>query len=168
MFLAGLYEAILQRIMAECPDVKYIDLYNDQYNNEEKENAFNSPAVLIEFPDFPLRSLGEGRQDADVPFFIHIGSEQYSEASSREPDAVRARALAHLTIVDSIQKALHLFGDGIGGTITRTSFRTSVNHNNLYVNIVGFNLRCVDDTSLRKYIQLGSTKPDMNLTETSN
>lgn len=165
MILKGLYEAIMDRILTQCPEVKYIDLYNDQFNYEQEEDAFNTPAVLVEFAPFETRSLSEGRQDMEIPLILHIGTEQYEEASSRETLAHRTRALDHLNTIDSVSKALHLFGKGIGGDIVRTGFEADINHNNMYVHKVNFIVRIVDDIALAKYTSLGTGHPKMNFTD---
>jgi|GEM_PF-4630913 len=165
MILKGLYEVIMDRIQQQCPEVKYIDLFNDQFNYEQEEDAFNTPAVLVEFAPFETRSLSEGRQDMEIPFILHVGTEQYEEASSREELSHRTRALEHLNTIDSVSKALHRFGKGIGGDIVRTGFETDVNHNNMYVHKISFKLRLVDDIALARYIPLGTGHPNMNFND---
>jgi hypothetical protein len=163
MILKGLYLAIMDRIQDQCPEVRHIDLFNDQFNNEDQEDAFNTPAVLVEFAPFETRSLSEGRQDMEVPFILHIGTEQYEEASSREELQHRTRALEHLNTIDSVSKALHRYGRAIGGDIVRTGVETDINHYNMYVHKISFLVRVVDDIALAKYIPLGTGHPGMQL-----
>lgn len=169
MILRGLYELIMDVLTQQCPEVKYIDLYNAQFDNEELEDAFNTPAVLVEFAPYETRSLSEGRQDMVIPFILHIGTEQYEEASSREELAHRTRALKHLATVDSVSKALHRFGKGIAGDIVRTNVEHTVNFNNMYVHRVSFLVRLVDDIALQRYVPLGTGHPTLGIdTEITN
>ena len=57
MILDAFYEVLMARISATVPEIKHIDMYNQQYDNPEVdddgnplEGDFLRPALFIQFP----------------------------------------------------------------------------------------------------------------------
>lgn len=57
--------------------LKSVALFNNQFNNEATEKAFDYPAIFIEFSTMQYRTEGFGIQKNDIEFTLHIGNKKF-------------------------------------------------------------------------------------------
>ncbi|MBQ7820457.1 MAG: hypothetical protein IJ341_12260 [Bacteroidales bacterium] len=73
-----LYKFIEERLN-ELGDIKHIDIWNNQLTYPEEEQAFDTPAVFVEFAPIKWDLLGRGAREADVTFVLHIATDSREE-----------------------------------------------------------------------------------------
>ncbi len=78
--LRHLYTDLKKQLHYYLPNVKYIALFNNQFNHSNNEgstgrdeSAFDYPCIFIEFNDFEFRDLSLGVQEYDFNMTLHIG-----------------------------------------------------------------------------------------------
>jgi len=98
-----LYKFIQEQLLS-ISSLKYISLFNDQFNNETEERSIPYPAVLVEFlpyePLFYLNRYSTGTMEV----VIHVGSEIIT--GLEYGDKLQDNSLEHLSLVDDIYKVL--------------------------------------------------------------
>lgn len=73
-----LYKFIEERLN-ELGDIKHIDIWNNQLTYPEEEQAFDIPAVFVEFASIKWDLLGRGAREADVTFVLHVATDSREE-----------------------------------------------------------------------------------------
>ncbi len=69
------YKIISDRLKAELPWLKHVDLFNDQIVMADKEISFNFPAIFIEFGEFAWASIGATQQRGKGVIRFHLAQE---------------------------------------------------------------------------------------------
>ena len=62
-----IFKAIAQRIAERCPDIKFIDLWNEHVVEVATSVPWPLPAVFIEFEQYEVRSSRDGRERPTFP-----------------------------------------------------------------------------------------------------
>jgi len=98
------YQLLEYFITNNVPEIKYISLYNGQFQNIMKEREIPFPGALIEF-DPIITDYYLGRvQNYEITITIHIGSEIYT--GFERGDSRQDNSLDHLTLLDDVFVAL--------------------------------------------------------------
>lgn len=121
-----LYKALKTHIQANCPKVKHVALFNNQFeksNVEGRENAFPYPCVLIQFSNVNYGQLMRGVQRFDENIILHIGVESFM-----------ADEIEFLELKQDVYKAVTLFQDGNFGKLVRINEEFPADHDNWLVN----------------------------------
>lgn len=108
---ATIFNTIASRIKAKMPEIRQIEIYNDQYNNiEDEAYPVFPPAAFIEFEDIEWSNLGELVQQAIVTVNIHIVTEHIAPFKMNENSAdVLAYAQSVTNLSGKLHQALHGF-----------------------------------------------------------
>ena len=79
-----LYQSLKGQLAEYLPEIKTISLWNNQFNRSNgtghdgrKEQAFNYPAIYIQFENSNFRQLRLGVQEYDVALTIYLGYESF-------------------------------------------------------------------------------------------
>lgn len=142
----------IQTLLQGIPEVKHFDWFNDQFNTEEDELPFQTPAVFIEILPYQTQSLGKLRQAADIRFNLHVGQQLY--ANTRRGAKEQTKALSHLNLNDLVFAALHgKFSDSpinnsTIGTINRTDVNPNHNFQGYIIHITSFKTRLISDNAV--------------------
>lgn len=67
------YYAALKTKILTLSGVKYVALWNEQFNNEKNNIEFNYPAVFIEFTNIDAKQLLKNVQLVDFTVRLHLG-----------------------------------------------------------------------------------------------
>lgn len=131
-----LYDAMDAQIVAEVPAVKLVQLWNNQIDNEDDEEARIYPAVYIEFATIDWRELTKGCAEGDVSITVRTVIER-----------LQTDDRTFLSVVDAVYKALQLF-QGVEFTpLNRVAERQDVDHDNCIVWETDFETKLVDTTA---------------------
>lgn len=105
------YLAIVNRIKSRVPEVKHIDLYNQQYLKQEEEHPFLTPAVFIEFSSMPWLNQGDGTQEApEGQITLHLVDDDYSDSWQAGDDvANQTPAMAWIELIEKLHQAFNNF-----------------------------------------------------------
>jgi hypothetical protein len=150
MILNYFYEALLARITATVPEIKHVDIFFGQYDNEADGNElpFVRPAVFIEFMPLEWDSYGRKKQEASAQFRIHVVSDVIEETDSTTSAVIRTNAHRHLLALDKLFASLHGFSDPTPNqffnTISRTTIEPYIGKGEMIVHILTFKCRLCD------------------------
>ena len=129
-----IYEKIVAAIEEKVPEIKHIDLWNQNVTFIEQEEAWERPAAFIEFLSIGWEPL-TGR-----PAYKGRGRVQVHVVTDWDGDAVQSNAFK---LSDKVAKALSgQKGDYFQGFELQTTY-TNHNHEELVENIEEFAFRCM-------------------------
>ena len=117
-----LYLAIVERLTAKVPALKYIEQDFGQLQGYSNRPAVAFPCALVDFSKFNFDEIGNYHQIADGIVSINLGFALYSASSNITPLEFRKEPLMHYEIEWCIHKALHGWSPGDEfGKLTRVS-----------------------------------------------
>lgn len=126
------------------PVIKTFDLWNEQVEYIEQEEAFLTPAVFIEFT--PVKWTGGGTQQADITLRLHIITAW--NGSARDGSTFQQQTLQRFDLLDRIDRHLFNLAGDDGRTsfsvLRRTGSSTNHNHEELVEDITDFTCRVID------------------------
>ena len=97
------YKKIKAQLMAELPNVKYIDWFNDQYSG----TIHTAPAIFVEFPTpLNLKTLRENFQEAPFSVRIHAVTKAHADQKKTIHDN---KLQEHDILVEDVYKAMQRF-----------------------------------------------------------
>jgi len=132
-----IYQEIKARITSEIPAVKTFRLWNNQVSNDNIENAFNYPAIFLEFADLEYINEQAGLQTIIGAIRLHIVQEEY-----------RTENELNLDFVDQVAKAVNGYQtDTIIKPLIRTSEQQDINHDQLIIWEQDYDFKANDCTS---------------------
>lgn len=152
--MKNLYKGLRDRIKAECPSVKFVNMWNNQVANMmddggNKIYSFQTPAVFIEFAnDNPVDGVGNGVQVFDpLDINIHIVHDFYNDSSA---DAEMENNLLVFDVEDEVQSALQAYkvsgADYGSGPIGRVGQERDYDHGNIYHSIPKYRTTWTDNS----------------------
>jgi len=103
--VANIFKTIEYFITQRVPEIKYVSLYNNQFNNPESNRQIPLPAVLIEILPINFNDLLQNVQYAEVNVNIHLGTEIYS--SFDRNDKMQDNSFNNLRMLDKLYISLN-------------------------------------------------------------
>ena len=146
-----LIQAILDRIAAELPQFKTVDLFNDQFNKADngKSNPVRFPALFVSFPEgAQYADLSAGLQETEdltVRFYI---------AQGMTSETVGKTILEVMDLKQIVYSKFQGYGTDYIKTFHRINEEPDEERTNYYVFIQDYTTAVVD---ISKYIQEGET-----------
>lgn len=145
-------------------ELKYIDLYNSQYNNMDREYPFDSPAVFVEYIINGAEQLAQHTQNLEATIRIHMVHHIYMDTQDGAA-ATSMNAFEFFDLADKLQKGLHGFtpfynNKQLSSTLLRTSAMQDTNHDALIVFLMDYNCRIYDNEAFA-----GNNYEDYTLTK---
>jgi len=141
-----LFEAIKARLVARVPAIKTIALFNDQFNNEQKNNPFKYPVCLIEFDSFDWKSQSRGIQVGTLNVRFHLGVETYkTNLSSGRTD--QPNDLEFFDLIAAVHVAVNMFDAYFFTPLLRVSETQDTNHDNILVWVAEYKTQITDDNA---------------------
>lgn len=142
-----LYQSIRTRIETEVTSIKYVRLFNDQFNKSNSDDPskniqepFPYPCVFIEFPeDNEQISSGNGAKRLNVLVRIKIGFISY-----------KLEDLAMFDLAILVQKALEGYKDTMYTPLTYEGQRMDYDHDNVYIYEFDFRTTYSDDSKYNR------------------
>lgn len=110
-----LYQAIIARIQAEVPEIKWIDMEMGQLENYGPNEGQNPrppvqfPCVLIDFPRTSFSELQGNLQWADITVELRLAFAQFSNTNAITPAQWQEQGLQYFEIEMKLAAALHGF-----------------------------------------------------------
>lgn len=148
--LSNIFTDLRSKIFTDIPTVKTVRIYNNQFDNMDKESAFDFPCVFIDFPQLSYQELGQGVQGVDLVIRLYIGFENLalSQGGVINPDSsLSNEEIGFFELRDSLFKALTNFRPAQCSPMMRSEERTDTNHDNVYVYQMDFITAGVDSSS---------------------
>lgn len=132
---ALLFLAIQNRILAEVPEIKYIDQNLGQYMHEEFRKQILSPTVLIDFPTTDFSEMQGNNQFGAVTIVVTLFYDIWNQTNSLTPQAVKEAGLEYLEVNQKLFMALQGWNPDYCEALIRTQ---SKSHN---ANETGFRVK---------------------------
>lgn len=145
MSFVQLYKDIRYQLEEVC-DIKYVRLFNNQFERENVENPFLYPCAFIEFKPSQYRDLLLGVQQFDMVVTIHVGFESYKDEDTEV-----------LELKQKVYFALQRLQSGYFSLLTRVEERQNFDHPNVQVYEIDFRTTGKDydaDTRAKKQVMV--------------
>lgn len=128
MSLKTLYTE-LKTALEAITALKYVRLFNNQFDHENDNEAFLYPCAFIEFEPTECRDLLMGVQQYDFNVVIHLGFESY-----------KTEDIDILDLKQQVYTALHRFNSttGMFSMFSRASDEENYNHGNVQEYMIKF------------------------------
>ena len=133
--MRALYESLQDHIYNVMPEIKWIDLWNNQLNNLDQEDPIPFPAAFIEFTPIAWTRM-IGCKKAELIIRIHLVQESY--ASSYKGSATQSQALEILDNSDILDTLLEDYSGQNCTPMIGSNMEIDVNHDMLIDTILDF------------------------------
>ena len=146
-----IYKAICDRISQQVPEVKHIDLWNNNIAVLSGGAVWPRPAVFIEFETIEWRQQQNRVRMADIAVRLHIVTDAVSYNGSTDPK--QDTALAFLDLLNKVNAAMHgLRGENFAGFMLTTS-ATNHDHAELIESVERYITRAQDTSAMLTSLQ---------------
>lgn len=154
----NILKAIAGRLSRQVPEVKFIDLWNDQLSVLPTGASWPLPAVFVEFEQIDWHQMANHARTADIGVQLHVVTRivKYNGVFDRRavktirPDSTRIdAALDHLDLLDRINAAMQSLSGENFASFMHTSSMPGVAHGELAENVERFVTRVCDMTAVR-------------------
>ena len=141
-----IYKAICNRLTAQVPDIKHIDLWNNNIAVLSGGAVWPRPAVFVEFETIEWRQQQNRARMADIAVRLHIVTDAVSYNGSTDPK--QNSALAFFDLINKVNAAMQgLRGDNFAGFMLTTS-ATNHDHAELIESVERYITRAQDTTAM--------------------
>ena len=149
-----IYKAICKRLTAQVPDIKHIDLWNNNIAVLSGGAVWPRPAVFVEFETIEWRQQQNRSRMADIAVRLHIVTDAVSCNGSTDPK--QDTALAFLDLLNKVSAAMQgLRGDNFAGFMLTTS-ATNHDHAELIESVERYITRAQDTTAMLETLRQAS------------
>lgn len=161
-----IFTAITEKLLT-VPDIKYVDLWNDNGAHFAGGAVYPLPAVFVEFETIEWHQLNNAARRADINVRLHILS-RASSALHGAQDPAMAEALHRFDMLDSINAAMQgLRGENFAGFM-HTISATNHAHAEIVEDVECFRTSAQDLTAMKRIVlidrpelAIGRTGPDI-------
>ena len=110
----------LRTQLETIPELKWVRLWNNQFEREETENPFLFPCCFIEFKPSTYSDLTNGVQQYDMIVTLHLGFESYKDED-----------IDVLDLKQKIYKKVQRFQSSYFAMLSRVEERQNFDHDNI-------------------------------------
>jgi len=141
-----LFMAILERLLDQVPEIRYIEQDLGQLENYEMRPAVSWPCTLIDIDDLDFSETGGKLVQLAQGFVqIRLGLVKYTDSNNLVPANIRANSLQYLELENKVYKALHGWGpEGFNKMLRRKSV-TEKRDDDIRVKILRFSIGYKDE-----------------------
>lgn len=118
-----IYQALKAHILAQVPEIKWVDLDLGQLEIYQQRPAVAFPCVLIDFPDTQYREKQLGFQHGEPQISFKLGFPPFTQTSSTAPVAVAEMGLQFFELEHKLFLALQDFNPGPDLNVTMVRMR---------------------------------------------
>lgn len=145
-----IFQAIADRIAQKVPDIKYIDLWNEQLAELQSATAFPTPSLFVEFEQFEYNQNANHVTQADIGIRIHVITRTILPAGSSLRNRIAENTLQFLDLLDEVNRALASLSGEHFSTLMHTTSATNHNHAELIESIERYVTRGLDTSAIRQ------------------
>ena len=131
-----LFLAIKARLFDQVKEIKHIRLFNNQFQRDTVEEAYNPDAVFIEFLQLTWVGVARNQQTADTVIRLHINFE-----------SLKTEDLEVFERVQKVYLALQGFNGPLFSSMQRVNDEQDTDHDNVIVWKTDFHTQMQDCTS---------------------
>jgi len=145
---ALLYQALIEHIQAEVPEIKYIEQDLGQLENYDLRPAVSWPCLLIDMDGAKFSDAGnDNHQLADCLLSFRLGLVKYTNDNSLTPTNIRAKALSYFELENKLFKALHAWAPQGFGALLRRETATERRDDDIRVRVSKYIFSYTDTTA---------------------
>lgn len=141
-----IYEAICNRISTQVPEIKHIDLWNNNVAALSGGAVWPRPAVFVEFETIEWRQQQNRARMADVAVRLHIVTDAIS--CNGHNDKRQHAALAFLRLINKVNAAMQGLNGNNFASFMLTTSATNHDHAELVESVERYITRAQDTTSM--------------------
>lgn len=144
---ANLFEAILAKIAADVPVIRYIEQDLGQLENYDIRPAVSWPCCLIDIEEMKFSNSGAHLQHADGIVTCRIGLVKYTDSSNLTPPLIRENALQYYEVENLLFTALHAYNPPGFGKLIRLASATEKRDDDIRVRVIKFAISYTDNSA---------------------
>ena len=146
-----IYKAICERLTEQVPDIKHLDLWNNNIAVLSGGAVWPRPAVFVEFETIEWKQLQNRARMADIAVRLHIITDAVSYNGST--DTRQDTALAFFDLLNRVNSAMQgLRCENFAGFMLTTS-ATNHDHAELIESVERYTTRAQDTTAMLTSLQ---------------
>lgn len=147
----SIYKAICKRLSEQVPDIKHIDLWNNNIAALSGGAVWPRPAVFVEFETIVWRQQQNRARIADPTIRLHIVTDALAYNGCKDPK--QDAALEFLILINKVNAAMQgLRGENFAGFMLISS-ATNHDHAELIESIECYITRAQDTSAMTDIIQ---------------
>ncbi len=142
------YEAIKNHLKDNVPEVRTINLWNNQINYEQEQIAIVTPAVYVEMPSAVWGRIGKSSaQHGTGVVRIYVVQNKLSDSYTIDGSDAETQgdALDRFDLVQIIHNKLQQFRTPYFKELERSGTDADVDHNNIIVDIIDYSTTLIDN-----------------------
>ena len=156
-----IYKAICERITSQLPDIKHIDLWNNDIASLSGGAVWPRPAIFVEFETIEWRQQQNRVRMADIAVRLHIVTDAVPYNGNSDPK--QDSALAFFDLLNKVNSAMQgLRGENFAGFMLTTS-ATNHDHAELIESVERYISRVQDTSAIPPITPLNTLKSKINL-----
>lgn len=141
-----IFQSICARLAERVPEVKFLDLWNNEVQTLNGGAVWPLPAVFVEFEQIEWRQQNNGVRRGDVAVRLHIITRAVTTHGHTDPK--QSDALAFLDLIDRVNAAMQgLRGENFSGFQLTTS-ATNYDHAELMESVERYVTSAQDTTAM--------------------
>ena len=148
----AIYNALKARI-STLQDLKYVALWNNQYERKDVNVAFGYPNCFIEFPDAQYLDNLQGQQQGTLQINLHLGFESYK---TEDTEILRLK--------QDLNTLIHGWSTPYNSRFLRRSEVQSNDHTNIQEFIITYTMQGFDYSAMNA----PTTEADVDTLITNN
>lgn len=143
------YIDITKRLKEKVAGIKFIDLYNGQFENPENHLPANYPAVYIEFLPTQWTTQGQGTQRGTGGIRVYCVMKSFLDTYNieRYTQPQQQQRLAHLLFEKAVHAALQNFAPTGYGNLMRSSTLPDATFTSVIVVVHEYEAAEIDDSA---------------------
>lgn len=146
-----MFTALLERIVAKVPEIRYIEQDLGQLENYEIRPAVSWPCCLIDIDDVDFSEAGGNLVQIGEGFVqVRLGLVKYTDSNNLVPKEIRSNSFRYLEVESKISKALHGWAPAGFGRLLRRKSVTEKRDDDIRVKILRFAISYKEDLTPAK------------------
>ena len=148
-----IFQAIGRRIAERVPDVKFIDLWNNNVAALAGGAVWPTPALFVEFEEIEWRQQGNAARMGNVAVRLHIITRAVT--TNGHNDQRQAQALAYLDLIDRVNAAMQGLRGEHFAAFQLTTSATNHEHAELIESVERYITRVQDISAMSPPVDIG-------------
>lgn len=163
---ANLFQSVIEKLIADVPELRYIDQDLGQLENYDMRPAVSWPCGLLDIEEFKFSEQGNFKiQLAEGIVSIRIGLVKYTDSNNLTPKAIRENALLYYEVENKVYKALHGWNPEGFSRLLRRASGTEKRDDDIRVRIMKFATSYTDESA--KEIRQSVPRPNVDISTNS-
>jgi hypothetical protein len=158
---ANLHNALIDRIKAKVPDIRFIDQDLGQLENYETRPPVSWPCVLIDVgDDFDYSEMGNHmHQLATGTIMLRLALVKYTDSNNLVPNNVRENSLRYYEVENDLIKALHGWAPTGFSRLLRRKASTEKREDDIRVRAIPFAISFTDEIAAPETVSTSVPNP---------